>query len=494
MALIDFFLHKKPAEPSGEPRGKVFFFNTKTKKKELFSALLPPRVRMYNCGPTVYAAAHIGNLRSYVFADTLRRILIEAGFEVDQVINITDVGHLNSDSDEGQDKIEEGAKKAGLSAQEIARKYTQLFLDDLMTLNVDTEGISFPRATDHIPEQIALIKTLEEKGYTYKTTDGIYFDSSRFKNYGALGGVDISGLKEGARIEKNPEKKHLTDFALWKFSPAGVTRQQEWPSPWGTGFPGWHIECSAMSMKYLGPTLDIHTGGIDHIPIHHNNEIAQSEAVTGRTFSRFWLHHEHLMIEGRKISKSLGNTVSLLQIEDKQIPPLAYRYFLLTGHYRTQMNFTWEALAGSAAALFRLRKYFVETLSSSSGGTPDETILTKFRERMNDDVDSPRAISILWETVKNDALDLKTKRATILAMDAWLGLGLLESDEILEEMKSVAIDDPAVPLTIRTLVEEREAARAQKNWQHADQLRVTIEKEGFNLIDTLEGVRLEKKK
>lgn len=488
MALINFFIHNKSApRPDHEPKGNVVLFNTKTKKKELFSALQPPRVRMYNCGPTVYAPAHIGNLRSYIFADTLRRTLRQAGFEVDQVINITDVGHLTSDNDDGADKMEEGARLAGLQAQTIAIKYTSQFLEDINSLNVETEDVSFPRATDHIAEQIALIKTLEEKCYTYKTSDGIYFDSSLFKNYGSLGGIDIEGLKEGARVEKNLEKKHPTDFALWKFSPADSKRQQEWPSPWGVGFPGWHIECSAMSMKYLGPTLDIHTGGIDHISIHHNNEIAQSEAATGRTYSRFWMHHEHIMIEGRKISKSLGNGITLSQIKDRTISPIAYRYFLLTGHYRTQMNFTWEALEGAAIALFRLRKYFVEKLSSSTGGTADENILSKFRERMNDDLDSPRAISILWETIKNEKIDKATKRETLLSMDAWLGLGLLESNELIEEMQSYTDTDKDLSEDIRALLLERKTARDHKDWAKADEIRVLLGEKGYNVSDTDKG-------
>ncbi len=493
--FLDLFFHRQQKEPNKhEPRGSVVLFNTKTKKKELFGALTPPKVRMYNCGPTVYAGAHIGNLRSYVFADTLRRTLIEAGFEVDQVINITDVGHLTSNGDEGADKMEEGAKLAGLQTQAIAAKYTAQFLDDITSLNIEAEDVSFPRATDHIPEQIALIKTLEEKGYTYKTNDGIYFDSSLFKHYGALGGIDLQGLKEGARVEKNIEKKHPTDFALWKFSPADSKRQQEWPSPWGIGFPGWHIECSAMSMKYLGPTLDIHTGGIDHIPIHHNNEIAQSEAATGRTYARFWMHNEHLMIEGRKISKSLGNTVALSQIKDKNISPLAYRYFLLTGHYRTQMNFTWEALEGSSVALFRLRKYFVEKLSSSKGGTPDEKILAEFRERMNDDLDSPRAISLLWETVKNEKLKPNVKRETLLVMDKWLGLGLLESNDIIEDMQLYDDTDPSLPEEIRDLLLKRMTARKNKNWTEADQFRASLNEKGYEVTDTDKTQRVSLKK
>ncbi len=493
MALIDFFTGKKTfkREP---PRGDVRLYNTKTGQKEPVSVLTPPTVRMYNCGPTVYAQAHIGNLRAYVFADILKRTLLQAGFTIDQVINITDVGHLTSDNDEGADKMEEGAKKAGKSAREIAHTYTDLFMKDLSALNILTEDISFPKATDHIGEQIALIQTLVEKGYTYKTSDGIYFDSSLFKTYGSLGGINLTGIKEGARVEKNPEKKHPTDFALWKFSTPEEKRQQEWLSPWGVGFPGWHIECSAMAMKYLGSTLDIHTGGIDHIPVHHNNEIAQSEAATGRTFARFWLHSEHLMIEGRKISKSLGNTITIDQLIDRGISPLAYRYFLLTGHYRSKMNFTWEALEGSAAALFRLRKYFVEQLSKAKKHAEvDKKALTTFTTYMNDDLDTPKAVAFMWEYVKNNTIDPATKRATLSTMDEWLGLGILESDVILSTMHNSTVPTEQDE-EIKTLLEKRETARKNKDWKEADRIRTFINAKGFEIIDSPHGQTLEPKK
>lgn len=494
MALLDFFTRKKT--PNTEPpRGDVRLYNTKTKKKEHFSAFTPPTVRMYNCGPTVYAPAHIGNLRPYVFADVLKRTLLQAGFIVDQVINITDVGHLTSDNDEGADKMEEGAKRTGKSAREIARMYTDLFMKDLVALNVLTEDISFPKATDHIGEQIALIQTLVEKGYTYKTSDGVYFDSSLFKTYGSLGGIDLAGLKEGARVEKNPEKKHPTDFALWKFSTPEEKRQQEWQSPWGVGFPGWHIECSAMAIKYLGSTLDIHTGGVDHIPVHHNNEIAQSETATGRTFSRFWLHSEHMMIEGRKISKSLGNTITVNQLTDRGISPLAYRYFLLTGHYRSKINFTWEALEGSAAALFRLRKYFVEQLGKTKKHVEvDKQVIATFASYMNDDIDTPKAIAFMWEYVKDTRIDPATKRMTLSAMDEWLGLGILESDVILSSLQNQSLLAKQHDEELVSLLAARERARKSKDWEEADKIRTHIQEKGFEVIDTPHGQALEPKK
>lgn len=284
----------------------LFLFNTLTRKKEKFVPLKDKLVTMYNCGPTVYERPHIGNLRAYIFADTLRRVLEFNGYKVKQIINITDVGHLTSDADTGEDKIEKSAQEKQKSAFEIARFYEDLFKQDLNKLNIK-KPFKFPRATEHIKEMINLVQILEKKGYTYKTSDGIYFDTSKFKNYGKLAGLDKKNLKPGARVEVNPEKKNPYDFALWKFSPKDVKRQMEWKSPWGIGFPGWHIECSAMAMKYLGTTLDIHTGGIDHIDIHHTNEIAQSESATGKKFVRYWLHCNFLMVEGQKMSKSLGN-------------------------------------------------------------------------------------------------------------------------------------------------------------------------------------------
>src|SRR3989344_3937428 len=278
----------KRAEPTTTPFQPIYFYNTLTQKKEEFRVLKLPEVRMYNCGPTVYDFAHIGNLFSYVFADTIKRVLIYNGLEVRQIINITDVGHLTGDNegdaDSGEDRIEKGAKREKKTAREITEMYTNAFLEDLRLLNIDVESITFPRATDHIAEQIAFIETLTEKSYTYKTSDGIYFDTSMFRDYGKLGNINIKGLEEGSRVAVNPEKRNSTDFALWKFSKPEEQRQQEWPSPWGIGFPGWHIECSAMSTKYLGKSFDIHTGGIDHIPVHHNNEIAQSEAATGKHY------------------------------------------------------------------------------------------------------------------------------------------------------------------------------------------------------------------
>ena len=487
MAFLNFFsslLHpdKIPDHPSPFS-AKIYFQNTLTGKKELFTPLIPKEVRMYNCGPTVYSYAHIGNLRPYVFADTVRRIFIENGYTVKQVINITDVGHLTSDSDDGADKMEEGARREGKTAREVAALYTDAFFKNLTALNIETEDILFPRATEHISEQISLISELEKKGYTYRTDDGIYFDTSKFKNYGALGNINLEGLKEGARVDKK-QKHTATDFALWKFSDPQEKRQQEWTSPWGTGFPGWHIECSAMSMKYLGTSFDVHTGGVDHIPIHHNNEIAQSEAATDRRFAHYWMHNEFLMVEGRKISKSLGNTITLQQIIDRNFSPLALRYFFLGGRYDTTMNFTWEALAASQVALTRLRKYFVEKLSNATGGIPNAEYHKRFVAYLHDAVDTPRALALIWDLLKDTTVPATEKRATLLAADRYLGLSLNESDSLLSMMRGeVPIDAKDIPEEIGVLVRTREDARKAKDWKRSDELRSILEEKGYTVKD-----------
>ena len=448
---------------------------------------------MYHCGPTVYNFAHIGNLRAYVFADLLKRLFLYEGYEVKQIINITDVGHLTDDADQGEDKIEEGAKREGKSAKEIAEKFTAAFMEDIAMMNVNTERTIFPKATEHVTEQIALVKTLEEKGYAYQTSDGVYFDSSLFKKYGVLGDINIKGLAEGARVEKNPERKHPTDFALWKFSPkenSGLgKRQQEWPSPWGLGFPGWHIECSAMSMKYLGKTFDIHTGGVDHIPVHHNNEIAQSESVTGRQFVRYWLHNEHLKMEGRKISKSLGNTIYLKNIVERRFTPLALRYLFLSSSYRAPLNFTWESLEGAQNALFKAHRHFVEEL-----GTKNGKIIPRYKElfagALRNDLDSPKALAVMWELIKDNKAGRPDKRVTILDFDKALGLGFLESNKELLAMNRKKIKTEELPAEVKKLLEERERARRDKDFKTADLIRAKISASGFELEDTPAGPKI----
>jgi cysteinyl-tRNA synthetase len=451
------------------------FKNTLSGEIEEFKPIQDGQVKMYNCGPTVYDYAHIGNLRSYVFADVLKKTLEYNGYDVTQVINITDVGHLTED--QGLDKVEEKAKKEGKTTEDIADFFTRKFFEDLNKLNINMEGVVFPRASRHINEQIEMIKILEAKGYTYKTSDGIYFDTKKFEGYGKLGNINILELKEGARVEKNDEKRNFTDFALWKFSPKDEKRQQEWPSPWGTGFPGWHIECSAMSMKYLGETFDIHTGGIDHIPVHHNNEIAQSESATGKQFVNYWLHNAFLNIKGDKISKSLGNLILLDNIIEKGLNPLSYRYWLLTASYSSPTNFTWEALEGSNTALNKLKERLSEM---PNNGNVDDNYRALFKGFINDDLNTPRALALIWDILRDEEISDKNKKATILDFDKVLGLGLNNFNEV------------EIPHEVKVLAEKRAKAREEKDWQESDKLRKKMEKLGFSVKDTPDGFKIVK--
>jgi cysteinyl-tRNA synthetase len=470
------------------------FHNTLTGNVEAFRPHDDDIVRMYNCGPTVYDFQHIGNLRPYIFADILRRTLEQNGYEVDQVVNITDVGHLVSDADYGEDKMEKSARASGETVQDIVKKVSKAFFADLEAVNINTKEIRYPRATEYIQEQIALVQSLEEKGYTYTTSDGVYFDTSRFTRYGKLGNINLSELREGARVDENPERRHPSDFALWKLTKPNEKRLQEWPSPWGMGFPGWHIECSAMSMKLLGKQIDIHTGGEDHIPVHHNNEIAQSECATGKTpFSKYWLHNAFITIENRKISKSLGNTILLRNITDRGLSPLAYRYWLLTGHYRTPMNFTWQAVEGAHTALMRLQKYFVDELRNEPNGEPSQKYVDEFMSAINQDLDTPRAIAITWELVKDTVITKGEKRATLLAFDTVLGLNLTHIASTLDSVFPIkVIELKDLPKDIYSLVEQREIARRQKQWLEADRIRDDLLVRGYRIEDATLGPRIEK--
>ncbi|MAG12875.1 cysteine--tRNA ligase [bacterium] len=453
----------------------IKLFNTLTRKKELFKPLKKEVVSMYHCGPTVYDYAHIGNIRPYIFADILRRTFEYNDFEVKQIINITDVGHLTSDEDEGADKVELAAEREKKGVREIAQKYTDQFIKDLGQLNINTEQTTFPKASEHISEQIALIKELEDKDYTYITSDGVYFDTSKFEGYEKLGKLNVEQLREGARVVKNPEKKNPSDFALWRFSPKTEKRHQEWDSPWGRGFPGWHIECSAMSMLYLGETFDIHTGGIDHIPVHHTNEIAQSEGATGKPFVNYWMHNEFITVDGKKMAKSLGNIITVEDIARKGVIPLAYRYWLLQAHYRTRVNFTWEALEAAQNALHKLyEQYF----ALQSGGEISETYQKKFTEYINDDLDTPQALALTWQLLKDDTVPPEDKRATLVSFDKVLGFNL-------------DVYKPAeIPKQVLALSEKRESARKEEDWEKADKLRKDIEELGYTIEDTNKGPKI----
>lgn len=447
------------------PLNKAFFGKTK--------------VGMYNCGPTVYSKAHIGNLRAYIFADLIRKTLEFNNYKVHQVINITDVGHLTSDGDIGEDKVETQAKKESKTAKEITEKYTELFFDDLERLNINKNKITFPKATDHIKEQIELIKNLEKKSLTYKTSDGIYFDTGKYKEYGKLGNVNIEGLVEGHRVEVNKEKRNSTDFALWKFSGENK-RLQEWNSPWGTGFPGWHLECSAMSMKYLGETFDIHTGGIDHINTHHNNEIAQSECSTGKPFAKYWMHVNHIQIDGQKISKSLGNVIYLNELKEKGYSPMSYKYFLYTAHYSTLLNFTEESLKASQKALYKIYDFLNKT---SKNGQVNKKYLKIFTEAINDDLNTAKAIATIFDLLGDEKIKDKNKKTTILKFNEVLNLGF-------DNPQKIEIE---IPEEITNLAKDRLEARKNKDFEKSDQIRDQIAQKGFEVKDTPEGFEINKK-
>lgn len=463
----------------------IYLHNTYTGKDELFTPLQKGMVSMYNCGPTVYNYAHIGNMRSFVFADTLRRMFEWNGYTVKQIMNITDVGHLTSDNDTGEDKVEKMARTQGMTAHDITLFYTDAFMKDLEALGINPAHITFPKATEHIEEQIAMIQDLETRGFTYTISDGVYFDTSKFPEYGKLGNINLAGLEEGARIGENDEKKNLTDFALWKFSPKQEEekRQQEWESPWGTGFPGWHIECSAMSIKYLGDEFDIHTGGIDHIPVHHNNEIAQS-VCSGHKFAHYWMHNAFLNTTGDKMAKSGDNFIKVSTLIEKGFDPLAYRYLLLTSHYSSPMEFSFEALEGAQTALKRLRR-FVHNTEEGPGLTSEEgsalTYRQAFTEYINANLDTPKALALVWEIVKDQNLSHADKKALILSFDAALGLNLHIHTEV------------EIPLEVQELILARNTARENKDFALSDSLRTQIESFGFEVLDTPEGTKVEKK-
>ena len=446
-------------------------YDTYSRSTRDFEPLNPSEVGLYTCGPTVYNYAHIGNLRTYLFEDILRRVLEFNGYKVKHVTNITDVGHLVSDADEGEDKMEKGSRQSGKSAWEIAEIYTEAFKADFEHLNV-LEPTIWCRATEHIDEQIAVVQCIEEKGFTYRTSDGIYFDTSKLDDYGYLARLDIEGLQAGSRVDIG-EKRNLTDFALWKFSPSDEQRQMEWESPWGKGFPGWHIECSAMSAKYLGNFFDIHCGGEDHISVHHSNEIAQTQACYGTNLANFWLHGYFLQLNNEKMAKSSGDFLRLQTVIDRGYDPLVYRYFNLTAHYRSHLSFSWEAMDGAAKALQRLRMIAYEW---GEAGEVAPEWLEKFTEFVNNDLNVPRALALCWDLAKSDLTDA-AKKATLCKFDEVLGLKLAEWEPAEER----------IPDEIIALAEQRQQARAEKCWQEADELRDQIVAAGYEVKDTPDG-------
>jgi cysteinyl-tRNA synthetase len=463
---------------------ELYLYNTLTRKKEIFKPIQDKEVGLYTCGPTVYNFAHIGNLRTFIFEDILKRALLYNGYRVKHIMNITDVGHLTGDRDMGEDKMEEGAQREGKTAWEIAEFYTQASKQDMAHLNI-LEPTLWSKATDTIPEQIELIKTLEDKGFTYNISDGIYFDTSKFESYTKLSNQDLEALKEGARVERNPEKRNATDFALWKFSPEGVKRQMEWDSPWGVGFPGWHIECSAMSMKFLGDQLDIHCGGVDHIDVHHTNEIAQSEAATGNKFFNFWMHGAFLIISGgKKMAKSDGNFLTLdSTFIQNGIDPLVYRFATYQTHYRKPMEYSEEAVQAAQNGLEHLRNQVrsLMGIGMNDKASVNDEYKQKFIKELNDDLNMPRTLASVQETLKSD-MDDSEKLSTVLDFDRVLGLDL-DKATVSEEL----------PENIQQKIAARKKARAEKNWALSDQLRNEIQALGYVVQDAKDSMTVFKK-
>lgn len=457
-------------------------WNTASRSLEVFEPLHPPTVGMYTCGPTVYNPLQLGNWRKYLVDDTMHRTLLFLGYRVQHVTNITDVGHLVGDGDVGDDKIEREATKTGKTAWDIARYYEQSFVDGMQEFGMMKPDV-MPRATEHVQEQIALILELEKKGFTYRISDGIYYDTSKFSGYGRLSGQSLEAKKAGARVEENTEKRHPSDFALWKFAPEGVRRQMEWESPWGVGFPGWHIECSAMSVKYLGQPFDLHMGGVDLLPVHHENEIAQSEAAFDKPLARFWVHNEFLLVDGGRMGKSLGNAYTLEDIHTHGYEAMDYRFFCFGAHYRSKLNFTWDALEGAKQARHKLQQVFL-SWEAAKEAAPIPEYMTTFREALEDDLNTAKALAVVWEMVKSSATG-EEKRATLLAMDEVMGLGVRTWKQETQE----------VPEEIKRLAEERLQARQNKNWAESDRLRDEMASKGWTIQDEPHGysiIRTEK--
>lgn len=451
--------------------------------KEAFVPLRAGKVSLYSCGPTVYDYPHIGNARSFVFSDIVRRVFTYAGYDVKQVINITDFGHLVGDADDTEDKMLIALKREGLEPSMenmfmVASKYIDAFREDIAALNIKSPHV-MPRASEHVPGMIAYVEMLLHKDYAYQTSDGIYFDTGAWPAYGILGG---STSDEHSRIGVSGEKKSSRDFALWKFN-----AQAGWDAPWGRGFPGWHIECTAMSTRYLGKSFDIHTGGVDHIAVHHNNEIAQAEAANNKPYARFWLHNEFITADSRRIGKSEGNSITLKQLADRGIPALSYRYWLLTGHYRAPMNFTWDAVTGAHTARSRALRAFAEL---KGAGAIHTAYAERFKKALYDDLNTPEAIAVMWELIRDESVSQGEKRATLLDFDRVLAIGFSESVKKQEKTKLPVRSKGEIPDDVQRLAAERDAARKAGDFARADALRVAIHERGFIVEDTPDGSHL----
>ncbi len=468
----------------------VYFYNTLTRQTELFQPLEEGRARIYCCGPTVYNYAHIGNLRTYIFEDLLHRVLEDAGYRVDHVVNVTDVGHLTSDGDEGEDKMIKSARERGMTVWDIAEFFTRAFFRDWEALGLKNPGVVC-KATEHIQDMIALIQKLEQKGFTYQAGGNVYFDTSRFTDYGKLALLDRQKADAQGRVDSDPNKRHPRDFVLWftqsKFSDQAMT----WDSPWGRGYPGWHIECSAMSSKYLGERFDIHCGGVDHIPVHHTNEIAQSEAAFGHPWVHYWLHGEFLVLQKEKMSKSSGDFLTLSVLTSKGYHPMDYRYFVLNAHYRTQLVFSYEALDAAKNGRMNL----IERLAAMKTSTPsaatlffessvddEDEVVRQIRSDLYNDLNAPKALGTLWTMVKDTAIPADRKLRVLGWVDRLLGLGLEH-----------AFREESAPEEVESLARQRLEARKLKNWSAADELRRQIESRGWSVEDIPDGYRLRKK-
>jgi cysteinyl-tRNA synthetase len=462
--------------------GELHLHDTRTRQLQTLAPLRPPAVGVYSCGPTVYAPQTLGNMRSQLFPDLLRRVLLAAGYDVTYVTNVTDVGHLVSDADEGDDKMEAAAATSGKTAAEIAAFYTEQWAEDRRRLGC-LEPDLVPHAAAHIAEQIAMVRTLEDQGHTYVIDDGVYFDVSTFPRYAEFARLDLDELATSGRVEHVEAKRHPADFALWKLTPPGVQRQQEWDSPWGRGFPGWHIECSAMATKYLGTTFDIHTGGVDHIRVHHTNEVAQSECVLGvHPWVQIWMHNEFLDLGGEKISKSKGHVLVVDSLVERGFDPMAFRYFFFQAHYRQQQAFTWEAIEAAGNAHDRLVRHAVR--AREAGGEPDTARVTphlqRFWSALADDLNAPRALAAVWDAVRDTALTPADVWAFLADADRALGFGLATVD-------APDADESGSDPRIDALVAEREEARARRDYATSDRIRDELVAEGVELVDTPTG-------
>ena len=462
----------------------IYFTNTLTKQKEKFKPIRKDEVRIYSCGPTVYKDATIGNMRTNIFQDVLRRVLRYNGYKIKHAMNITDVGHLVSDGDEGEDKMIKSAREENKTPLEIAEHYTQLFFNDLKDLNIETPEIVC-KATDHIPEMLEYVEILVKKSYAYETSTAIYFDISKLDKYPILSNLNLNDQKAGARVEVDEEKRNPYDFALWIKAPKN--HLMKWNSPWGPSYPGWHIECSAMSLKYLGEQFDIHTGGIDLIPTHHENEIAQSKGRTGKIPANYWLHGEYLLINGGKMSKSLKNVYLLKDIKDKGYDPLVYKLFCYSCHYRNKLNFTWEGIDSAAKSLERLRNaYQIHLHGNDELGDVDirklSDIEENFHKAINDDMNMPLAMSYVWETAKFEKKNPNVAKL-LMKFDTVLGLKI----DVMQES-----NNGEIPEEILELLEKRKVARDQKDWKKSDEIRDLLKEKGYMVKDTKNGQELDK--